>query len=506
VNLAAGSIIAGKYRVESVLGVGGMGQVLLASHIHLQQRVAIKILLAEMLSNQSTVERFLREAQSTVRLRGEHIARVIDVGTLTSGQPFMVMEYLDGADLGQILHHYGPQPSAVVVDLMLQACEGLAEAHAMGIVHRDLKPSNFFATRRPDGSTLLKILDFGISKSGHGAVTDQTGTQTILGTPSYMAPEQMRQSRGADARSDVWSLGVVMYQLISGQLPFKADTFADLVIKACMEQPVMLEVAGAPGLAHIVMHCLEKDPAQRPASAVDLAAMLAAFAADPLAAQAIVERCRRVSQATIHANAVSGSDPQRPLPLAMPPLTPPSWSNQSNQGSVTGAAGQMPAQRQSTTTYWMTIATLAVVAVSIAIWLGNRSSKESVSSTPLAPSALPVLIDGAPLATSITVDAASNMDARIFDASNTIDSAPANAPTASSPTAIAPADAKSGANQAKAGEGPKASVKVDGKQATPRPDKAVDKNQTGKTSKANVDSVKKVDKKKPDDLDFGSRN
>jgi eukaryotic-like serine/threonine-protein kinase len=488
VNLDAGSIIAGKYRVESVLGVGGMGQVLLASHIHLQQRVAIKILLAEMLVNQSTVERFLREAQSTVRLRGEHIARVIDVGTLTSGQPFMVMEYLDGADLGQILHHYGPQAPAVVVDLMMQACEGLAEAHAMGIVHRDLKPSNFFATRRPDGSTLLKILDFGISKSGHGAVTDQTGTQTILGTPSYMAPEQMRQSRGADARSDIWSLGVVMYQLISGHLPFKADTFADLVIKACMEQPAMLEVVAAPGLAHIVMHCLEKDPAQRPVSAVELAAMLAGFAADPVAAQAIVERCRRVSQATTHANAFSAGGAQRPLPLAIPPLTPPSWSNQSNQGSVTGAAGQMPVRRQSSKTYWVTIAAVAGLAVGLAVWLGTRASTDAVSSTPISPLALPVLTDAAP---ARVIDASKSMDARTVDAAIPLDSSISAPVPQSSPT-------QTDGNQVDANKA-RADQSADKK---PPDKKPPDSRSTPKGS----DGTKKTDKKKSDDLDFGSRN
>src|SRR4029077_941805 len=143
-----------------------MGQVVKASHMYLQQPVAIKILLSNMAESQSTVGRFLREAQATVKLRSEHIARVMDVGTLPDGTPFMVMEFLDGHDLNQILRHHGPQMPTAVVDLMLQACEGIAEAHSIGIIHRDIKPSNFFITHRPDGSNLLKILDFGISKLG----------------------------------------------------------------------------------------------------------------------------------------------------------------------------------------------------------------------------------------------------------------------------------------------------------------------------------------------------
>src|SRR5688572_8701841 len=150
-----------------------MGKVLRASHLYLQQSVAIKVLLAHMADSASTVSRFLREAQATVNLKSEHIARVMDVGTIPGGGdsppiPFMIMEYLEGNDLNQILRHHGPQAPPIMCDLMLQACEGIAEAHAMGVIHRDIKPSNFFITQRPDGSMLLKILDFGISKTPVG--------------------------------------------------------------------------------------------------------------------------------------------------------------------------------------------------------------------------------------------------------------------------------------------------------------------------------------------------
>src|SRR5688572_19168744 len=217
-----------------------MGRVVRASHVYLHQSVAIKILLPHMAESAETVSRFLREAQAASKLRSEHIAKVIDVDRI-GGVPFIVMEYLEGNDLNQILRHHGPQAPAIVCELMLQACEGLAEAHAMGIVHRDIKPSNFYITRKADGTMLLKILDFGISKTSVG-LTELTGTDTVLGTPTYMAPEQMKTSKDAEPRSDIWSLGVVMYQLISGRPPFSGESYAELVLKVAGEPPAPMMV------------------------------------------------------------------------------------------------------------------------------------------------------------------------------------------------------------------------------------------------------------------------
>ncbi|MBX3154874.1 MAG: serine/threonine protein kinase [Deltaproteobacteria bacterium] len=294
-SLGPGSVLLEKYRVDEVLGTGGMGRVVRASHLYLQQPVAIKILLPQMAENAETVSRFLREAQATVKLRSEHIARVMDVGTMPNGTPFMVMEYLDGNDLNQILRHHGPQRAAVVVDLMLQACEGMAEAHAIGIVHRDIKPSNFFITRRPDGSMLLKILDFGISKTPVG-VTELTGSQTVIGTPTYMAPEQMRSGRHADARSDVWSMGIVMYQLVSGRPPFIGEAYQELVLKVATELPPPLSIPLPAGLGEVIMRCIDKDPRSRPQNVGELARMLAPFASDPLTAMQSANRSVRILQ------------------------------------------------------------------------------------------------------------------------------------------------------------------------------------------------------------------
>src|SRR5262245_15239181 len=317
-----------------------MGRVVKASHLYLQQPVAIKILLPEMAESQSTVARFLREAQATVRLRSEHIARVMDVGTMPDGCPFMVMEFLEGHDLNQILRHHGPQLPAAVVDLILQACEGMAEAHALGIVHRDIKPSNFFITRRPDGSNLLKILDFGISKTP-AEVSELTGTQTVIGTPTYMAPEQMVSARSTDPRSDIWSIGVVMYQLLAGRPPFEAETYAQLVLKVGTASPNPLHVPLPPGLQDIVLRCLEKDPARRIQNVGDLARVLAPYASDPHAAAQAAERASRILTTP------RGSQPgfqlaggQGGLAMTPPSLTPKSWSK-TGGSSLSGGAGEM---------------------------------------------------------------------------------------------------------------------------------------------------------------------
>jgi serine/threonine protein kinase len=186
-----GAVLAGRYRVERVLGQGGMGIVVQAMHLRLHQPVAIKFLLPEVLGNHPAVQRFLREAQAAVRLKSEHVARVIDVGSLDNGAPYMVLEYLEGTDLSSF-----PRAQLTVggiVDLMLQACEALAEAHALGIVHRDIKPANFFITRRADGTLLLKVLDFGISKisTTNGQLT---ATQAVMGTPSRTSRSSMPTS------------------------------------------------------------------------------------------------------------------------------------------------------------------------------------------------------------------------------------------------------------------------------------------------------------------------
>jgi tRNA A-37 threonylcarbamoyl transferase component Bud32 len=289
-HVVPGTVLMGKYRVDRVLGAGGMGMVVAATHLHLKEQVALKFLLPEVLTNYEVVQRFLREAQAAVRLKGEHVARVIDVGSLPDGVPYIVMEYLHGSDLSGQLARRGTLPPAETVDYVLQACEALAEAHALGIVHRDLKPANLFLTRRPDGSTLVKVLDFGISKAPVAVESELTRTHAVMGTPSYMSPEQMRSSRDVDGRSDIWSLGVVLYECLSGRRPFESETFSGLCFQVAIDPIPPLRVALPRGLDAAVYRCLEKDPTARFESVADLAAALAPYAGNARAAAQVVER------------------------------------------------------------------------------------------------------------------------------------------------------------------------------------------------------------------------
>jgi serine/threonine-protein kinase len=271
-DVREGDVLLGKFRVERTLGRGGMGVVVAARHERLGTRVALKLLQQRMVEDPTATSRFLREAQAAAQLRGEHVARVTDVGVLESGAPYMVMEYLEGRDLGALVHEQGPLDLADAAEYVAQACEALVEAHALGIVHRDIKPSNLFLTRDLDGRPCIKVLDFGVSKlieaSGEQAGGDlrMTDTFTLLGSPVYMAPEQMRAARNADARSDLWSMGVTLYELVTGRLPFEAGTMIDLALKVANEQvppPRMHRSTVTRSLEAVILRCLEKDPASR---------------------------------------------------------------------------------------------------------------------------------------------------------------------------------------------------------------------------------------------------
>jgi serine/threonine-protein kinase len=300
-SLMPGQVLAGKYRVERVLGKGGMGVVMAAEHMDLNERVALKLMLPDALESDEATARFLREARAAVKIKGEHVARVLDVGKLETGEPYIVMEYLEGTDLGALLDKKGPLPIKQAVEYLLQACEALAEAHALGIIHRDLKPANLFLARRPDGSALVKILDFGISKimprrsSQDPVDVSITNTRQILGTPLYMAPEQLDSSKNADMTSDIWSLGAILFELLTGAVPFDGKTLQELRKRIRTEPAPALRShrQEAPReLEAIVQRCLEKDPAKRFPNVAELATALAAFA--PAWARVSVQRIHRM--------------------------------------------------------------------------------------------------------------------------------------------------------------------------------------------------------------------
>jgi len=277
-----GDILAGKYRIDRVLGQGGMGVVVAAHHTTLRQKVAVKFLLPAAAQRGESTERFLREARAAVSIQSEHVARVTDVGTLDSGSPYMVMEFLTGSDLGQVLEERGPLPIDEAIDYLLQACEAIAEAHSLGLIHRDLKPANLFLTERADGSALVKVLDFGLSKATKPDALDAslTAAHVVMGSPYYMSPEQIRSFKGIDARTDIWSLGVILYQLLGGVRPFEAESLGALflVIGGDPVPPLRDVRPDVPeALEAAILKCLEKDASKRMQSVAELAKALAPF-------------------------------------------------------------------------------------------------------------------------------------------------------------------------------------------------------------------------------------
>jgi len=278
-NLAnVGDVLGGKFKVERILGIGGMGMVVLATNMDLEQAVAIKFMLPAAMENPEAAARFMREARAAARLTNDHVCKVSDVGKFETGAHYMVMEYMEGQDLGTLLKRRGAQPVATAVDYIMQAAEGMAEAHGHGIVHRDLKPDNLFLANRADGNQIVKILDFGISKAAVTGIATKTGD--IMGSPAYMAPEQMQSTKDVDERADIWSLGVILYQLISGRMPFIADTLPALCLAVIHEAPPSLETIRKDlphGLAEVVMKCLAKSRDERYRNVHQLAQALAPY-------------------------------------------------------------------------------------------------------------------------------------------------------------------------------------------------------------------------------------
>jgi len=273
---ALGETIGGKYRLVRQLGEGGAGVVYEAVHMRLQQPLAIKVLRPDVCDVREVLARFEREARITAQLRSVHAARVVDVDALPSGLPYLVMELLEGIDLDSELNTSGPLPVEQAVDIVLQVADAMSEAHGIGIVHRDLKPSNLFVCRVTD-RRIIKVLDFGIAKvEGDSRIT---ASDVCFGTPCYAAPEQLRAAADADARSDIWSLGVILFELLTGRTPFEGNAVAVIAKVVADRVPLPSEFrADLPrALVRVIMHTLQRDPRGRFQSMRELAEALAPF-------------------------------------------------------------------------------------------------------------------------------------------------------------------------------------------------------------------------------------
>lgn len=435
-----GHVLAGKYQVERVLGSGGMGVVVAAKHVHLGERVAIKFLLPNAIKKAEVVQRFEREARAAARIKSEHVARVFDVGRLEDGAPYMVMEFLEGSDLSTILKAKGAVPIEAAVEYVLQACEAIAEAHALGIIHRDLKPANLFVTHRADGSPVVKVIDFGISKvadpTSEGDV-EMTKTDVMMGSPVYMAPEQMISARDVDPRADVWSLGVILYYLIMGAQPFRGGSVTQLYAAILEGPPTMRDTRPdvPEALEAATIKCLQANPKDRHGNIAELATAIAQYA--PAHARISADRVSRTL----------GISPSNGLTVPIAPsaaqsITPPSAisseasipgvgkaSDQaapSTDGSWGGTRG--PTARGSKRTVLYAVGTIALaVTVGVVVWFARdhvaQPNEIPTAANPPAATQPPTVVTPAPIATDAPT-------------STTTSSAPRTA-TTSAPTASA---------------------------------------------------------------------
>ena len=335
-----GVLILNRYRVGHLLGEGGMGAVVGAVDTQLEREVAIKILSPQAARDSEATARFLQEARSAVRLHSEHVVRVYDVGTLDDGRPLMVMEMLRGADLEVLLANEGPLSLDDAVTYILEAADAVAEAHALGIIHRDIKPANLFLSRQADGRVRIKVLDFGISKrtsSKSAPPMSLTQPALLLGSPMYMSPEQLRSAADVDGRADVWALGVVLYELLTGDPPFVADNIPELsgIILFEEPQPVSSRCRRKlpAGIDGVLAKALAKDREQRYANVAEFSLALKPYAP---------KRCQPLLESILRVQHHAGLAPQE-LTLSIFPTRPPPSNPRNDVVATLAGAETIPA-------------------------------------------------------------------------------------------------------------------------------------------------------------------
>jgi serine/threonine protein kinase len=408
-RVRVGEVLAGKYRVERVLGAGGMGVVVAAHHLALDERVALKFLLPAALGSADAIGRFAREARAAVKIKSEHVARVIDVGTLETGAPFIVMEFLEGSDLSAWIRQKGRLEVEQAVEFILQASEAIAEAHVLGIIHRDLKPANLFVVRRADGLHSIKVLDFGISKltamRAFGPDMASTNTSEIMGSPFYMSPEQLKSSKDVDVRADIWALGVILYELLAGKTPFFGETFTEVCMKIATDAPPPLRSVrpDAPaGLEAAIGKCLEKDRRERYANVAELALALEGFG--PRRARTSVERISRVIQTA----GLAGTRLEGPV------SADPSNTLQPTQTAAPlGRTSRGASSRKKVAAAVVAVACALGVGASVSIVIARRnappppdpSAAPSAAATHSEPSSAPALTSSRPAASAFVMPA-----------------------------------------------------------------------------------------------------
>ncbi len=420
--VSSGDVLAGKYKVDRVLGEGGMGVVVAAQDVQLERKVAIKFLLPAYAQHHEAAQRFLREARAAVKIHSEHVARVIDVATMENGSPYMVMEYLEGSDLSA-LGNGGRVSLEDAVGYVLEACDAIAEAHSVGIVHRDLKPANLFLARQPDGSSKVKVLDFGISKAmvtSTGMDPSLTRTSSLMGSPLYMSPEQMKSAKNVDPRTDIWALGAILYELLTGNPPFYAESIPELSAKVLLEEPTPIR-AHRPDVPEAVeaavKRALAKDPAARFPTVADFAQALAAFG--PPRTRANVERASRVLHVSTASLVRTEVPATEPMPQAATARTAGAWV-----GSSAENAAPEPKKKSGALVGGAIAAAVVVLGGAFFAFSGNKA--------PAAPGAGSTLTGAQPAAPPVTAAPEPPKPA-----------APASAAPAESAVAVAPVVAPS---------------------------------------------------------------
>lgn len=445
-----GSVIAGRYRIDRALGAGTMGVVVAAWHLELEQAVAIKFLNPAVLGAAEALERFRREARAAARIKSEHVVRVLDVGALPDGLPFIVMELLRGRSLEDELLARGPLPASEAVSYVLQAIDALSEAHASGIVHRDLKPANLFVAERPDRSSLVKVLDFGISKvMGDAMGMGLTRTGMIVGSPLYMAPEQLRSTKSVDQRADVWALGTILFQLLTARTPYNAESAPDLYAMLLRDPPTAITLFRndlPDGLEAIIMRCLEREPERRFQNVGELADALSPLA--PPSSRIHADRARRV---------LVGASPSSNL---MPAVSqPPAVSFRNEQrpaaqdvSASTGGGGPLivtnrktlrsGGDTQSTSKPWLPIAAVALLGIGVGgyFWAQRTAVTPTVDAAQaqtVSPAALPAPPVAEPAAAAAALPAPSVLS--VVPVPSEAPSAPTVAPAPPNNVGVQPA-------------------------------------------------------------------